>query len=338
MKEKESKPVPLAVVCGDVHLQSTTPSCRKESDWFGVMEQGLGAVLELSTQYEVPVLCAGDLFDRWNSSVELAHFALLQLRKFRHGFFCIPGQHDLPYHNLSQCHKSIYGLMKWCDTFFDLTSYRECAVLASSLCQSMEVAPFSLAGFPWGFSKEDLIRRTKTREVQKVYFGGHTALRVALVHHYVWSDAKNCHLDGDPLGNVQELAKVFRAFDVVICGDNHIPFECRVGNTLFYNCGPLFVRRSDEAKLRPSVGILYSDGTVKRKKLQVPAPEMAEKACQTVDVSTFLEQFTDHLERVSSQQDYTGLRYEDILEIELSRVSQTVRTLILRSLENHTTK
>lgn len=100
----------MAVLCGDLHLSEKAPVARwrEKDEWYGAMARALDELSELSRSYASPIICAGDVFDRWKASPALIHFALTNLPVDMH---CIPGQHDLPYHSLENMNESAYGVL-----------------------------------------------------------------------------------------------------------------------------------------------------------------------------------------------------------------------------------
>ena len=103
-----SSAYPIAVVCSDVHLSDKPPVSRSgEPDWFAAMERTLNEVNALAESHDIPVIAAGDIFDRPRVSPALEVFAARNLR----GWYCIPGQHDLPNHRLDRLDQSSYGVL-----------------------------------------------------------------------------------------------------------------------------------------------------------------------------------------------------------------------------------
>ena len=100
-----------AIAISDLHLTLNTPSCRAEKDWLEVMSGYFQQVKDYHQQVEgipygnvVPIICAGDVFDRPNPPIELVNWAIRTLPTM----YSVPGQHDLVHHNLSDIKKSAY--------------------------------------------------------------------------------------------------------------------------------------------------------------------------------------------------------------------------------------
>lgn len=101
----------IAVLCSDIHLCHTCPPARSnEPNWYDAMARTLDELAGIASHYYVPILCAGDVFDRWNSPPELINFAIKHLPPMH----CIPGQHDLPNHSLEDIRRSAYSTSAGC--------------------------------------------------------------------------------------------------------------------------------------------------------------------------------------------------------------------------------
>jgi len=91
---KVSKQV-SAILCSDLHLREDTPICRTD-DYKAAQAKKVEWLQHLADTHCCPILCAGDVFDNWNISAEMATWAIENMPTM----YAIPGQHDLPSHNL----------------------------------------------------------------------------------------------------------------------------------------------------------------------------------------------------------------------------------------------
>ena len=229
----------LAIFVSDLHLSHTPPIWRScEEDWYVVQERALKELREIKNANSCPIFCAGDVFDKWNSPPELINFALQHLPPM----YAIPGQHDLPNHNLKEIHKSAY----W-------TLVKAGKIMHLGGDAGVNMRQFTVHGFAFG-------RKIKKRKTS-------TKNHIALIHQYNWVP-KASYEKAPKKQRVTRKRKEFEGYDIVVCGDNHIPFEKMLGKTLFWNCGGFIRRHSDEIKHRPRVGLLMKDGTMKNHKLK----------------------------------------------------------------------
>lgn len=205
----------------------------KEPSWLEAMKRSLDELRELQQELEVPIFCAGDIFDCWYGaykSSELINFALTNLPKM----VAIPGQHDLPHHNSSLLSKSaIYTLAhnKSIDLFLeDVYSYKKEGFVIQVSLISFDKPLFSAPK-----SKADI--------------------RICVHHRYVCTNTDR-YPTADKQYYVSHLPKEVTTYDIAVFGDNHKGFVSQLENTLIWNCGTFFIRKADELKYRPRLGIL----------------------------------------------------------------------------------
>ena len=231
----------IAIACADLHLCSKPPTARSsEPCWWEAMRRPLRELRQLQDEYDVPVLCAGDVFDKWNASAELINFAMQELPT---NMVAIAGQHDLPFHGLNNIHRSGLGVLIQSERVEFL---RSIAVYSEF---SKQRNGFAVTGFSWG-------QEITSPELTSA------SLNIALIHAYCWK--KGSSFPGADLNHVASFKEQLKGYDIAIFGDNHLPFEAKAGDCLVFNCGGFMRRKSDEIKHRPSCGLIYSDGSIKR--------------------------------------------------------------------------
>lgn len=229
-----------AILCSDVHLSLTPPVWRSdEPNWFKAMARPLKELDRLAKHFDCPVLCAGDVFDRWNPSPELINFALKHMPR---NFWSVPGQHDLPYHNYENMEKSAYWTLvrAGCIHYLHPTVPNQVGDVWN------KVLAF---GHPFGFKVEPL--------------GPHKEdnIHIAILHEYNWIKDKS-YPRANPTSKLTGKRTNFKGWDVVCIGDNHKGFMKKIGNTTFFNCGTLMRRKSDEADYKPWIGLVTEDKEV----------------------------------------------------------------------------
>jgi len=230
----------IAILCADIHLSHKPPIWRSaEPNWYKAMARSLGELTKLQAEYKCPVLCMGDIFDKWNSPPELINFAMNHLP---HNMFSIPGQHDLPNHNYNERERSAYWTLfkagKIINLNFNFNNY--------VLCEES----LHLYGFPFGTVVKPIISNVPK-------FG----LKIALIHKYLW--IADHSYPGAPQESKlsSKLSKL--GYDVLVYGDNHKGFMVSTPKTTVFNCGTLMRRESDEVDYKPQIGLLYESGKIK---------------------------------------------------------------------------
>jgi hypothetical protein len=236
-KKKKKMRETIAIVCSDLHLWQTAPRCRAEKDnWFEVMAANLAEVAVLSMckeEGQLPVIVAGDIFDRWYPTPEMVNFAIDQFKAMGK-VYAIPGQHDLPNHRYDEMGRSAYGTLARADAIINMRA-------------PMQIGPELIVHpFPWGREitpPEDTL-----------------LLKVAVVHAYAWQEGYS-YPSAPEDQNVSCHLEKLKGYNTAIFGDNHKGFDA-VGSPFIFNCGGFMRRKSDERKYRPRVGLLQNDGTV----------------------------------------------------------------------------
>lgn len=230
----------IAILCSDFHLSQAAPVWRSnEPNWYGAMRQPLLQLCSIQEQFDVPVLIAGDVFDKWNSSPKLINFAL---KYFPEKVWAIPGQHDLPLHNYDNLEDSAYRTLEIAGRLSDLPA-KSCIWINQYM---------SVTSFPWGFP----ITPCESDH----------GIKIALVHEYAW--IKGHSYPTAPRENMLRLRsrniidnKHF-GYDVIVYGDNHKGFQTKIGSTEIFNCGGFMRRHSDQLDYKPMVGLLTQYGKV----------------------------------------------------------------------------
>ena len=274
----------LAIVCSDIHLSLTPPVGRSvEPDWLVSQGRILGRLQQLRKRYSCPVLCAGDVFDRWHCSPELINFAIANLPEM----FSVPGQHDMPMHRMEDLERSAFHTLCLCGTVRNLKQ---------DIVQKVG-SDLVVFGYGWGV-EEGPGCRIGEGLVDFADPGSPGGLSVAVMHRYVWS--QGCGYPGAPTECLagRALRDMAKHFDVIISGDNHHHFSMKIGDCTVYNCGCLIRRKLDERDLNSGVGLLRSDGTVEFKSITDSAEVWLESVSKTepeqdMELGSFLEELAN---------------------------------------------
>jgi DNA repair exonuclease SbcCD nuclease subunit len=107
MKRKKTDKKPDAILCADIHLRDTVPKCRID-DYWQAQQNKIEFIRQLQEKYNCLIYCAGDLFHKSKSSPYLEGWSLTHLPD---NMIIIPGQHDLPNHNIDNFEKSSIGVL-----------------------------------------------------------------------------------------------------------------------------------------------------------------------------------------------------------------------------------
>jgi len=230
----------IAIFCADIHLSLNAPIWRSaEPDWFEAMKRPLKEIKKLQGEYNCPVICAGDIFDRWNSPPELINWAYDNLPKM----YAIPGQHDLPLHNYDDIKKSAYLSLVNADIIQNLLP--GCIIRTGDLI---------MYNFPYGY---------KIGPKKDTGGFGKNFIHIAVVHEYRCIKGKSFPQAPDE-AYLRMNEKNLIGYDIIVYGDNHKGFMTTVNiDSTIFNCGTLMRRKSDEVDYKPWIGLLLESGELK---------------------------------------------------------------------------
>ena len=220
------------VCCADLHLRPDKPPCRTESpeEWVDNQLRKLSFILEFAANHSAQVLIAGDVCHRatgwpsWFFARVIATFKAWPV-----SVFVTPGQHDLPYHQLSQLKRSNLGVL----------------LEAGAVVDNMR----GVAGFAWG---EDIQQEEASDAV------------LAVAHLMVLKSKKDAAYPGqvELAAMAKDLLKRFPEYDLVVTGDNHQPFAEKYRRQWLVNPGSMTRQRTTETHT-PGF-YFYEDGNVER--------------------------------------------------------------------------
>lgn len=311
MAKGKSKTV-IAIACADIHLSLTPPIARAGEDWFGAMSRQLAELEKVRGGFDasatwdgIPILCAGDIFDRWQSPPELINFAISNLPKM----MAIPGQHDLPYHSEGGMSRSAYGTLVAAGTIQHIDVPRTFGI-------------HKVYGFGWG--------REITPPPPNPEPNG---LNIAMVHAYTYIPGTS-YKDLPPDRALSKVIEKFAGYDTVIIGDNHISWDYSCAGINVFNCGGFYRRNGDQGKHRPRIGLIYSDGTVGSHYLDCSKDILTSAAGDTLgaEASMTLAKLKDHLKSLQG----ATLDYKAAMRQTMARQStpEPVRMLVEEAFES----
>lgn len=299
---------PIAILCSDIHLSEKAPIARSaEKDWFEAQSRPLKQIQALSNKYDVPVICAGDVFDKWNPSPALINFAMDMIPN-KKGFYSVSGQHDQPFHRYDDIQHSAYWTLVKAERIINISG-----VYAMN-------KRFVLHGFHWN----ELVRNLP-------YSRPH-ALHLAVIHAYIWK--KGFSFPNAPEdASVSDWNKRLLGYDAAVFGDNHKGFlvkQSRPCNIL--NSGTLMRRKIDEINYRPCVGILNSDKSIIRFPLDISEDKFIQADTDLIKVDD--QDFTDFIEDLRTLAD-KGMDFVEILKQQVNdgQISEGAKNIIIQALE-----
>lgn len=219
---------PDAIFMADLHLDDRQPPCRTDNYLLTEVSK-LDQIRDLQDRYGgIPVFCSGDFFEKWNPRIFLIASALENLPDPLYG---IPGNHDLPAHNIDRLAESGLGLLESCGAVEILRGLGK------------EFEKMFVQGFHYGYDFEE-IETPITRK-----------RKIAMIHEFTYMG--RAPFPGAS-GRVTGRVGTFEDYDVVLCGDNHQPFTYEKDGTLFVNPGSVTRHKADQINHRPRVYLYYA--------------------------------------------------------------------------------
>lgn len=224
-----------AIFTADLHLTEITPASRVD-DYMASQEHKLNFLEELSRENGgCPVICAGDVFDRWKASPWLSSWVNEHLPK---NFITIPGNHDLPLHSFDEYDKSALHLLEVVGGAIRILK-------SDCIC----TGDINVYGIPYGLPMpEESAFPLKIDGVRNIL----------VLHALVWEKSRppwapNSYTAGDMLDKFGDN------FDVILIGDNHQSFVVWDNGTVLINPGSMMRSTVDQADFEPRCYLYYAD-------------------------------------------------------------------------------
>jgi len=226
---------PTLILLADTHIRETQPLCRID-DYFEAQREKWDFIDEIQHKYNIPILIAGDLFDKWKPSPKLLTWCIDNLPD---NIIAIPGQHDLPNHNISLLDKS--GLQT-------LDSAGVIQII-KNLCLKIKIKGLNLNihAYPFGSEIGSLNGTFKRQNNTK---------NIALMHYFTYKENK---FPGCNTYSANKLLKKMKGYDLIVVGDNHQSFIAEEDNRLLVNPGSLMRMKSDQIDYKPRLFLYYAE-------------------------------------------------------------------------------
>jgi len=294
------------ILTADWHLREDQPQCRTD-DYWEAQEQAVDFVRELAGEYDCPVVIAGDVFDKWKRTHRLVSWAATHMPP---DVYAIPGQHDLPFHRITEAPRMALNVL------FDTGRVKPLYTVQTSAVGH----PTRIYGFPYGV---ELGPCTDTG----------SGPNIAVCHQLVWHKVKPW--PGCEAGTAVKLLKKMKGYDLVVTGDNHIPFTVKLkSGRRLVNPGSLMRMRADQADHKPRVYLWCAeDNSIEPvylpiKKGVVIREHIDQKEKREARMSSFVTRLSEQWE--------VGLSFEDNLKkfYRENKTKKQVKSLIAEALEN----
>lgn len=224
-----------AILTADRHLTLRQPICRTD-DFVGAMIRKLEFIWRLQQQHDdCPILDAGDFFDHWYLD-RGEQLLLTMIMPHIHNTFCVPGQHDLPQHNIDLYIKSNLAVLEEAG----------CIKILNSPSPDTSIPLITCYGFPWNKEPESVKENEGIR-------------KIALIHRMTYSSKPPYPGAENDGGTAKSLIRKMRGFDLIVSGDNHETFTCQQEGLLLVNPGSMMRMTAKQEDHEPCVFLWYAD-------------------------------------------------------------------------------
>ena len=195
---------PIALVISDTHLSTSPPSLHADNpDWFGHIRRNFEWLFGQAAEYGVPILIAGDVFDRAISDSRLLSPVIGLFSQSPQPIYTVPGNHDLPFHSIDRVDESGYAVLLKAGVIID------CSESQNFIRNGCHV---QVHGYHW------------LKPLNFDVYQNPNAIQIALVHRMI-TDGKAGWYPGCEQHTINSVMREFkRYFHYVVFGDNHVPF------------------------------------------------------------------------------------------------------------------
>jgi len=229
---------PSALCASDLHWRIDSPICRTDDFVRAQIDKGLLAK-SICEKYDIPMLVGGDIFEYSKNWPELIRIVI----KSMPDFICIPGQHDLPKHNLELFTKSSLSVVEAAGKAIVLLEAGQ--ILDPSELGWPDQKNWLVTGFPFGVEPISNRRRKNGKRL------------VCMIHQLI-TEAVDPFPGADAEIGHKLLSKL-AGYDLIVSGDNHQQFVATSGDKLLINCGSMSRQRGDQTDHQPKFYLWFAE-------------------------------------------------------------------------------
>jgi predicted phosphodiesterase len=236
---------PTAIITSDIEIRDYSPVCRTD-DFLKAQIAKLEFIQDLQEMNGgIPVLDGGDLLDKRYRSHNNYYVLVVADHCLPKPFITIPGNHDLPQHEIANYSRSGMAVLE--------------SVGRITVAQPHEPVSYGnllIWGFPYRLPTE---APKIEKEKGKFY--------VALVHAMVFQ-GKELYPGAEGF-QARSLIRLFKDFDLIVCGHNHQSFIETYDGRILVNPGSLMRSDANQMDYKPRVFLWYAE---QRRIEPVPVP------------------------------------------------------------------
>lgn len=222
----------------DIHLRSSNPKCRTD-DFISAQWDKIQQVIDLCRSKRAIWIDAGDLFHNARPSLSLISDSLNILSECE--IYTIPGNHDLPAHNIKLLNDSAIGVLHNAGIVHFLSEQP-----TEFIVNKIKIHVY---GCPYGAEIPTPIKKSST------------TLKNVLVMHEMFYESRKDVIPNAPGQLAARMLKKYEVFDLMVTGHNHRSFQRENGQRHFVNVGCLTRQAADYDNHSPRV-LLYNGNDI----------------------------------------------------------------------------
>jgi len=229
---------PSALCASDLHWRIDRPICRTDNFLEAQIQKG-NLAKSICKKYDIPMLVGGDVFEYSKNWPELIRIVLQSMPDF----ICIPGQHDLPKHNLELFGTSSLSVIEAAGKAIVFLQAGQ--TLDPSVLGWEDQKDWLITGFPFGIEPTSNRRRKNGKRL------------ICMIHQLV-TESK----DPFPGANAEighKLLEKLVGYDLIISGDNHQQFVSTFDGRLLINSGSMTRQNADQMEHQPKFYLWFAE-------------------------------------------------------------------------------
>lgn len=217
------------LITADLHLRDDKPRARTDEDWFTTQKVMLKSIIDIGYNHEVDAIAiCGDIFHHSTVSPKMENLFLEVMGGAIVPVYIMPGQHDLPYHNIERITSSSFGVM------FEIAGNNSGTCGLTGMGYLCEWVPYG----------KSMVMEDITTDI--------LALHQLITPH-------NNTLPNVKTTSASDIAKQYCGCTLVMAGDYHHGHIYKRGDTKVVVPGCAIRQKASELNCTPSVVIVTMD-------------------------------------------------------------------------------
>jgi DNA repair exonuclease SbcCD nuclease subunit len=224
---------PDFIYAADIHIRSNIPKCRID-DFLEAQEYKLWFLFKQSEKYNCPIIIGGDLGHKPEWKNWLLSVFIQLCKKHDQPIYVIPGQHDLPFHNIYQWKQSALAVLHFTKKIIVLI-YKPVTI------NDIQIIPCCYG---------QKIPSTYSVPFDKIIKRNILVTHRMIINKPLWP--------GQLAQTGIDLLHKYPSYDAILSGDNHQSFIFRDDNRLLVNAGSFMRTTTEQINHKPKIYLYYS--------------------------------------------------------------------------------